>query len=78
MLNIYMKSLRDIWELRAFIIIIIMHFMKISPQTTLAAVKDHLGVTSARKSTLEGGSGTNKNSLILFRIPLSNGFLEPT
>ena len=55
-----------------------MHFMKISPQTTLAVVEDHLGVTSARKSTLEGGSGTNKNSLILFRIPLSNGFLEPT
>lgn len=52
--------------------------MKISTQTTLAAAGDHLGVTSARKSTLEGGSGSNKNSLILFRIPLSNGFLEPT
>jgi hypothetical protein len=54
------------------------YFIKISPQTTLAAVEDHLGVTSARKSTLEGGSDNKSTSIILFRIPLSNGFLEPT
>ena len=54
------------------------YYIKISPQTTLAAVEDHRGVTSARKSTLEGGSDTKSTSIILFRIPLSNGFLEPT